>query len=166
VAIVAGTAGVGQSTDQAEGPRRELTLKTEDFLQLLAAQLRYQNPLEPLDSTQFMGQLAQFAVLQELAGLRGEVQKAQEDLQQLRREVEEQEINRALSLVGLEVKARDASGVMREGVITGVRLINGLPWLLLDEAPVALDAVVEVRRAVPGGGAAPVQPEPGEGGTS
>lgn len=35
----------------------------QEFLQLLAAQLQYQDPTQPADPTQFVGELAQFATL-------------------------------------------------------------------------------------------------------
>ena len=38
------------------------------FLQLLVAQLKGQNPLDPMDGTQFVSQLAQFSSLEELTG--------------------------------------------------------------------------------------------------
>lgn len=148
---VAGISGVGQGTAEAARPANGLTLKAEDFLQLLAAQLRYQNPLEPLDNVQFMTQLTQFAMLQELVDLKGELQKAKEDLQRLQQAVEEEkELSRALSLVGLEVTVRGEDGT-REGVVTGVRLVNGVPYLLLGEVTAALDDVVEVRQPLNSG---------------
>lgn len=149
-----GVNGVGstvQGNVPAEGPRRELTLKAEDFLQLLAAQLRYQNPLEPLDNTQFMGQLVQFAVLQELVGLREEVQRLGEDLRELQQEAAEQEIGRALQLVGLEVTVREENGSTRSGIVGGIKLVNGVPRLLVDGVEVDLGAVVEVRSPEPAG---------------
>jgi len=39
------------------------------FLQLLVAQLKGQNPLDPLDGTQFVSQLAQFSSLEELTNI-------------------------------------------------------------------------------------------------
>ena len=42
------------------------TLGTDAFLQLLMTQLRYQDPLSPMDSTQFTAQLAQFSTLEQL----------------------------------------------------------------------------------------------------
>lgn len=40
----------------------------DDFLKLLTAQLRNQNPLEPMDSTQFVEQLASFASVEQQVG--------------------------------------------------------------------------------------------------
>jgi flagellar basal-body rod modification protein FlgD len=40
------------------------------FLQLLVAQLKGQNPLDPKDGSEFIAQLAQFASLEELINIR------------------------------------------------------------------------------------------------
>ena len=44
-------------------------LGQDAFLKLLVAQLRYQNPLQPSDSLQFVTQLAQFSMLSELQAI-------------------------------------------------------------------------------------------------
>ncbi|MDR0951740.1 MAG: hypothetical protein LBM18_02340 [Oscillospiraceae bacterium] len=44
-------------------------LGKESFLQLLAAQLQYQNPLEPAKDTEFIAQLAQFSSLEQISNL-------------------------------------------------------------------------------------------------
>jgi flagellar basal-body rod modification protein FlgD len=41
-----------------------------DFLQLLIAQMKYQDPSNPQDATQFVSELAQFSQLQETVGIR------------------------------------------------------------------------------------------------
>jgi len=41
----------------------------DDFLRLLITQLQHQNPLKPLDNQDFIAQLAQFNVLDELKRL-------------------------------------------------------------------------------------------------
>lgn len=43
--------------------------KEQVFLQLLVAQIKNQNPLNPTDGTQFMSQLAQFSSLEQLISL-------------------------------------------------------------------------------------------------
>ena len=42
----------------------------ENFLQLLVAQIKNQNPLQPTDSVQFVSQLAQFSQLEQSIAIR------------------------------------------------------------------------------------------------
>ncbi len=48
---------------------REGDLGQEDFLHLMLTQLKNQDPFKPLESGEFLGQLAQFGTVQGLAGL-------------------------------------------------------------------------------------------------
>lgn len=41
------------------------TISQEDFIQLFLAQLRFQDPLEPVDNREFLAQLAAFASLEQ-----------------------------------------------------------------------------------------------------
>src|SRR2546421_12505449 len=47
------------------------------FLQLLVAQLKGQNPLDPKDGTEFVSQLAQFSSLEELINIRTTLENGQ-----------------------------------------------------------------------------------------
>jgi len=46
----------------------------EMFLQLLVAQLQNQDPLNPTDSTTFVTQLAQFSELEQVIGIRSDIE--------------------------------------------------------------------------------------------
>ena len=48
---------------------REGDLGQEDFLHLMLTQLKNQDPFKPMESGEFLGQLAQFGTVQGLAGL-------------------------------------------------------------------------------------------------
>jgi flagellar basal-body rod modification protein FlgD len=75
------TAGTTQSYDTATpAPAKGLEGK-DAFLQLLVAQIRNQNPLDPADGVEFLTQLTQFSQLEqtmsireEISGLRGQVE--------------------------------------------------------------------------------------------
>ncbi len=45
-----------------------------EFLQLLVAQLQNQDPMNPTDSTQFVSELAQFSQLEQVIGIRGDIE--------------------------------------------------------------------------------------------
>lgn len=52
--------------DDPGSPREGSTVDFQSFLRLLTAQLRNQDPLSPLDSTQFVAQLASFSTVEQL----------------------------------------------------------------------------------------------------
>jgi flagellar basal-body rod modification protein FlgD len=53
------------------------------FLQLLVAQLKNQDPLNPTDGTQFLGELAQFQQLEQSANTGEDVTAIRKDLDQM-----------------------------------------------------------------------------------
>ena len=59
------TAPTGGATSQT-APQ---TAGKDMFLKLLVAQLKYQNPMEPVDSSQFMAQTAQFTMVEKLEAM-------------------------------------------------------------------------------------------------
>ena len=59
----AATSTTLQSTHKAEQQKSQ-------FLKLLVAQLKGQNPLDPKDGSEFISQLAQFSSLEELINIR------------------------------------------------------------------------------------------------
>jgi flagellar basal-body rod modification protein FlgD len=49
------------------------TFTSTDFMDLLTAQLKNQDPTNPVDPTQFVGQLVQFNSLEQLLGIKGDL---------------------------------------------------------------------------------------------
>lgn len=60
LATTTGTTGVAQA---------QQSLGKDDFLRLLVAQLNNQDPLQPMDNTEFVAQLAQFSSLEQLVNV-------------------------------------------------------------------------------------------------
>ena len=73
------SADVSQLTDTATTaqkpapPNIDGLANENTFLQLLVAQIKNQDPLQPADSIQFLSQLAQFSQLEQLIGIRQEL---------------------------------------------------------------------------------------------
>lgn len=53
------------SNSQPAAPSPVLSSDFETFLKMLTAQARYQDPLEPIDSTEYASQLAQFSMVEQ-----------------------------------------------------------------------------------------------------
>jgi flagellar basal-body rod modification protein FlgD len=66
-ATTTGTSKAGQSKPDELG--------RDDFLNLLVTQLQYQDPLNPMDSTDFTAQLAQFSSLEQLSNMNGQLKE-------------------------------------------------------------------------------------------
>jgi flagellar basal-body rod modification protein FlgD len=106
----------------------------DTFLKLLVAQMKYQDPSKPADSTQFLAQTAQFTQVQKLGQIADMMQA--------------QQLIGASALVGRTVTFRNADGTSTTGVVTKTKL-NGdsEPTLVVGNMDVQLSAVTEVQEA-------------------
>lgn len=75
IPMVAPTAADGTTSTTSSGLPTSQSLNNM-FLQLLVAQLQHQDPLNPLDPSQFVGQLAQFSELSEVTQIYQLLQQA------------------------------------------------------------------------------------------
>ena len=110
-------------------------LDSNAFLQLLVAQMKYQNPLAPTDATAMLEQTAQFTTVETLQAI-SETNQALLGFQQT---------TMALGVVGKNVNAINLDGSPVEGVVETVRFTIDGPFLELDngtEIPMA--NVIEV----------------------
>ena len=64
------SAASGTSTPSSAAKAATGLADTSTFLQLLVAQIKNQDPLQPTDGTQFLTQLAQFSQVEQLVGIR------------------------------------------------------------------------------------------------
>lgn len=103
-----------------------------DFLNLLATQLRFQDPMNPVDNSEFISQLAQFSALE-----------ASENTSQAVRALSQQESQIfAAALLGKTVSGID-SGTQNafNGVVTGIFLAGEQPVVYVDGQPVTLSDI-------------------------
>ena len=108
-------------TDGATGQVDPQTIGKDTFLKLLVAQLKYQNPMEPVDSSQFMAQTAQFTMVEKLQAM-----AAQTDAL-----VAGEASQRAAGLLGRQVTYLDDKGASQTGVVTGTKFGADGPVLRL-----------------------------------
>lgn len=71
-----GAVGTSTDTTTTQTQAKRDLVSQDSFLQLLVAQIKNQDPLNPADGTQFLSQLAQFSSLEQLVGIRSELRTA------------------------------------------------------------------------------------------
>ena len=128
----AGSTGTATGTSSTTAVSKDFDKDT--FLKLLVAQLKYQDPTNPTDATQFMSQTAQFTVVEKLDALSALDQKV----------LDATRAQSAASLIGRQVTYTDYSGTSRTGTVTGTTFGSQNPTLTIDGTQVALDAVTAV----------------------
>jgi flagellar basal-body rod modification protein FlgD len=110
---------IGALEDSDSSVPRNAGIAQEDFLRILLAQLRFQDPLKPVDNQQFVAQLAQFSAL--------EINRQQsEKIDQL---LTIQAADQSVALIGKSVEVRTAQGVNVVGNVTAVSFRTGAPLL-------------------------------------
>lgn len=109
----------------------------EDFMRLLVAQMRNQNPLEPLKDAEFMGQLTQFSTLEGITQLN----KSFGDMLAF------QQLTQGASLIGKSVTfEKTGSTIPGRGVVDGVKIDNGTFQLQVDGKAVPLSQVRSIEK--------------------
>ncbi|MGZ4445133.1 MAG: flagellar hook capping FlgD N-terminal domain-containing protein [Nocardioides sp.] len=104
------------------------------FLQLLVAQLRYQDPMNPADSSQFLSQSAQFTALE----------KMQDVADQTSALLSAQVSFGASNMVGKPVTYLDSDGSSVSGTVQSVTYDANGPMLVVDGNQVTLGQIQTV----------------------
>ena len=138
-----GTTGAGFYTGNTSesGTVGNADMGKDTFLKLLVAQLKYQDPSSPTDSSQFMAQTAQFTMVEKLEALTAS-QTAM---------VNAQNLASATSLVGRQISWTEGTAT-KTGVVSAVTMNGGTAQLAVGDLTVDLKAVTKVQPAPAAGG--------------
>ena len=96
ISEISGLTGFVEDSPYTE--KTEDALGRDDFLKLFLAQLNHQDPLNPMDSSQFSSQLAQFSSLEQLFNVN-------ENLETMKAVQDSSSQLQALDLIGKEIEA-------------------------------------------------------------
>ncbi len=136
VSAVESTPGIlGASATTSPTSSTSTTAASTDknmFLQLLVAQMKYQDPSNPTDSSQFLAQTAQFTALEK-------IQAVADQTAQL---VSLQTAFGASGLVGKDVAYAGSDGTTTHGVVDSVRFTSTGPVLQVGGTDLALADVL------------------------
>lgn len=112
---MSGISNISSLTAGSTGTKSTSELGKDQFLQLLVTQLKYQDPLSPMQNEEFIAQLAQFSTLESM-----------KNVEQSFKGVE------AYGLIGKMVVVEDpATAQESEAVVTGIKSKEGSYYVVL-----------------------------------
>ena len=127
-AAAAGEAA-GQGAQGSAVSNPSATLGQNDFLKLMIAQLQAQNPLDPANTNEFMGELAQFTQVEQLTNL-----------------ANANELSSAVSLIGRSVVYSTPAGGRGEGEVSSAQSTASGTTVTVEGVPgIPLTAITEVK---------------------
>ena len=124
----------GTTTASSTAGTTKTSADKDMFLQLLVAQMKYQDPMNPTDSSQFLSQSAQFTALEKM-------QNVADQTAQL---LSAQMAFGASGLIGKQVSWLDSNGASKSGVVSSVTFGAKGPELDVDGTTLPLASVVSV----------------------
>ncbi len=113
------TNAAAAQTTQAK-PEKSSTLDYDSFLQLLIAQMKNQDPTEPMDSAQYVAQLASFSGVEQAV-------KTNAKLDEL---LTSQTLSQADGLIGRSITSEDGAVT---GKVASIRVLSGSAAAILED---------------------------------
>ncbi len=114
-------------------PQRELDLN--GFFEILAAQMKYQDPLSGGDSTtDYLNQMVQMNTLEQMKNLGNNFSQM----------VQYQNLQYGSSLIGKNVTLNTGEQII-QGVVDKVKIVSGQVQIMVEDIPYTLDQVTEIQ---------------------
>lgn len=127
-AAASGYGVTSQASGSATNGAKTNSLGKDDFLKLLVTQLENQDPLNPMDNTQFIAQMAQFSELEQMQNVNKTLL-----------------ITQAASLIGRDVTWQDTSGAVKQGTVNAVQVTaDAVNVQVGDNGYVAVDKITTI----------------------
>ena len=91
------------------------TLDSTDFMDLMITQLQNQNPMEPMENTEYISQMAEFSALEQMQSMNTSINTMY-----------------AFGLMGKEVTVNNSDGTLTTGIVESVSMQNGSNFIEID----------------------------------
>lgn len=122
-------------------------LGKDEFLKLLITQLRYQDPLKPMEDKEFISQMAQFSSLEQMHNLNSsflgfvsEQTNLNKTISKLNSSFERLQV---LPILGKQIDALNGEEVI-SGKVERISFKDGLPKVYVSGKEISIDSIIEI----------------------
>lgn len=129
---VTGTSAANQAAYSTQAKEIDNSVDKEFFLEMLVTQMKYQDPLSPVDNNEFIAQTAQFTLVEEMQTMKNEFAQ-----------------NKAIDLIGKYVEGRIKNPITNQmeltgGIVDSVSISEGKATLNIGDLKIKPENVVGV----------------------
>jgi flagellar basal-body rod modification protein FlgD len=123
-----------QQTAAAAAATKSAVMGKDDFLKLLVAQLQHQDPMNPMDDKEFMGQMAQFSTLEQITNVGSAMQNL----------ASSSDMSRGVALLGHGVTYTTDDDTTASGTAKALQVKDGQVFVSVDGTLVDPSTITEV----------------------
>lgn len=120
----------------AAAKKKDETLGKDDFLRILVTQLRNQDPMQPLQDSDFIAQMAQFTSVEQLMNMSNEMTMLRQNL------------GMASSLIGKDIAWYDYTEtgemVPYSGQVESILIKDSVQYAIVGDSQIPLDKIVSI----------------------
>ncbi len=121
---------------------QEGTLGKDEFLKILVAQIKHQDPMKPLEDKEFIAQMAQFTSVEQLLNMSNELKALKNSL------------GFTSSLIGKSIEWETASsdssvGLIKNGVVDSISMKSGESFAVVDGEEILIGRIITVKNDIP-----------------
>lgn len=122
-------------------------LGKDDFLKLMITQLQYQNPLEPMDNTEYISQMASFSALEQMTNLNTSFERLASVLYDYL--IPQMQWQQASQMLGKEVtylnpSTEEDAEEFLTGVIESVLAKNGQIYFTINDDQIPVSSIIQI----------------------
>lgn len=119
-------------------------LGKDEFLNLLVTQLRYQNPMEPMEDKEFIAQMAQFSSLEQMQNMNTTILASLNQMYYMNGTLLS---TQASNMIGKEITWTDSEKQEHTGVVSAVQITDGVLQLKVGTKTALMDQVTAIKAA-------------------
>ena len=119
------------ASQNASNVKKNSSLDKDAFLSLLVTQLQYQDPLSPMDNSEYLAQLAQFSALEQMTNVADNLSSLSDVVKNMDTSVL---VGQLSSMIDKNVTWSDGRNVVNKGAVKGVSISDGTPSLIVETA--------------------------------